>query len=63
MTREQIIANSKTGAERLASGKFGVTPANPKHTRRFLELKQRTEQDKKHNDEALADAPRAQAYG
>jgi len=54
MTRDQIRANTKTGAERLASGKYGVTPRNPKHVRRILELKKKAREDEAKRDAELA---------
>ena len=56
MTRSEIIANTKTGAARAASGKFGVTPRQSKHVARMAELKKRIQRDEKHNEDAFAPA-------
>jgi hypothetical protein len=59
MTREQIIANAKKGAERAASKGFAATPRKPKHIKRLFELKKRQQLDEQHNDEEMAVALRA----
>ena len=54
MTREQIIAACKAGAQRAASVGFAMTPVQKKHIARLQFLKARAEADEKHNDMALA---------
>jgi len=39
VTREQIIATTKAGATRAATGGTAVTPINPRHVKRLAELK------------------------
>jgi hypothetical protein len=54
MTREQIIASAKKGAELAASKGFAATPRKQKHIHRLLELKKRRQMDEKHNEEEMA---------
>ncbi|WP_038946810.1 hypothetical protein [Bradyrhizobium genomosp. III] len=54
MTREQIIAITKLGAKRATAKGFAATPIQSRHAKRLAELKRRSEQDRKQNEEAFA---------
>lgn len=58
LTRAEVVAVTKRVARRLAANETGVAPANAKHRRRFLMLKQQRVRKAK-RDAASAAASRS----